>query len=261
MILSSTKWRKNESADLAGRPYNNLLQMMLASDFALIAADLEEVQCEEERVLYEPGDSVEQIYFPCGSSLTSFMVVNEDGRDIEIILIGREGAAGGIISAGQLPAYCKVTVKYSGSFVRLPTAVLQDAKANSKTMRNLFTRYADCLLAQVFQSTACNAIHSIEQRAAKWIVAAMERTGSSSIRLTHDQLANMLGVGRSYTSRMIQSLKSEGVLKTGRGTLLVEDAERLRSKACLCNEAVKTHFDAVLKGAYPSGDGAGISAA
>src|SRR4030088_1410704 len=74
-------------------------------------------------------------------------------------------------------------------------------------------RYADCMLAQIFQSTACNAIHSIEQRTAKWIIAAMERTeGEDVVPLTHEQLATMLGVNRSYASRVIQTFKAEGVL-------------------------------------------------
>ena len=74
------------------------------------------------------------------------------------------------------------------------------------------------MLAQVFQSTACNAIHSIEQRTAKWIISAMERTdGDNTVPLTHEQLATLLGVGRSYTSRVIQAFKAEGVLETRRG--------------------------------------------
>jgi CRP-like cAMP-binding protein len=202
-------------------------------------------------LLYSPGDPVEFVYFPCGPALASFLVCNEDGRDSETVLVGREGAAGGIVSAGRLPAYCKVTVKYPGQFVRLRTEVLQEAKANSKTMRNLFTRYADCLLAQVFQSVSCNAIHTVEQRAAKWIVAAMERTGDHNVPLTQEQLASMLGVGRSYANRVVRTLNAEGILSWSRGNLKVVSPERLGERACLCNEAVKRHFETVLAGVYP----------
>ena len=128
---------------------------------------------------------------------------------------------------------------------------LEAAKAKSLTLRYLFARYADCLLAQVFQSTACNAIHSIEQRAAKWILSAMDRTGDHVVPLTHEQLATMLGVGRSYTSRIIQTFKLEGVLETRRGSLLVRDIDALKARSCLCNESVKGHFENVLQGLYP----------
>ena len=95
--------------------------------------------------------------------------------------------------------------------MRLPVGKLDAAKKQSATLSNIFARYADCMLAQIFQSTACNAIHSIEQRTAKWIISAMERTdGDEVVPLTHEQLATLLGVGRSYTSRVIQTFKAEG---------------------------------------------------
>jgi len=121
----------------------------------------------------------------------------------------------------------------------------------SASLRNIFARYADCMLAQIFQSTACNAIHSIEQRTAKWMMSAMERTDGDIVPLTHEQLSTLLGVGRSYTSRVIQTFKAEGVLETRRGAILVRNAEALRARSCLCNEAVKNHFEEVLRGVYP----------
>ena len=137
--------------------------------------------------------------------------------------------------------------------MRLPISKLEAAKAKSASLRHIFARYADCMLAQMFQSTACNAIHSIEQRTAKWIVSAMERTeGDDSVPLTHEQLATLLGVGRSYASRVIQTFKAEGVLETRRGAIVVRNREGLQLRACLCNEAVKTHFEEVLRGVYPT---------
>ncbi|GAB2179172.1 Crp/Fnr family transcriptional regulator [Dongia sp. agr-C8] len=236
---------------IASRPSNNLLCRLSEDDFALIAGHLVPRERRAGELLYNPGDKVEYVYFPCDQALASFLVPSEDGRDVETVLVGREGAAGGIVSAGWLPAYCRITVKYAGPFVQLRAGVLQEAKATSSTLRNLFTRYADCLLAQVFQSTACNAIHTIEQRAAKWIIAAMERTGDHNVPLTHEQLATMLGVGRSYTSRVLQNLKADGILTTGRGSLRVQDFDRLAARACACNEAVKNHFETVLSGIYP----------
>lgn len=236
------------------RPDNNLLRMLRDSDFALIGAYLETAPQEGNQLLYDPGDNVETVHFPCGPSLVSYLVSNEDGRDVETILVGREGAVGGIVSFGHLPAYCRIVVKYGGPFVRLKVVQLEAAKAKSLTLRYLFARYADCLLAQVFQSTACNAVHSIEQRAAKWIVSAMERTGDHVVPLTHEQLATMLGVGRSYTSRVMQGFRAENILESRRGAVVVRDPEALKSRACLCNEAVKTHFERVLRGVYPTGD-------
>ncbi len=235
-----------------GRPFNNLLRRLNGADFALVEPFLEAADAKADDLLYNPGDNVEVVHFPCGPSLVSFLVANEDGRDVETILVGREGAVGGIVSQGFLPAYTRITVKVAGPFVRLRVSKLDAAKAKSSTLRYLFARYADCMLAQIFQSTACNAIHSIEQRTAKWILSARERTGDDLVPLTHEQLSTMLGVGRSYASRVIQTFKAEGILETRRGAILVRNPDALAARACLCNEAVKAHFDEVLRGVYPT---------
>jgi len=241
------------ASDGLDRPFNNLLRRLNARDFALIAPYLAREQAAAGDLLYNPGDDVETVHFPCGPTLASYLVPNEDGRDVETILVGREGAVGGIVSQGHLPAYTRIMVKFGGPFVRLHVGRLDAAKASSPSLRNVFARYADCMLAQMFQSTACNAIHSIEQRTAKWIISAMERTGGEGVvPLTHEQLATLLGVGRSYASRVIQAFRAQGVLETRRGSILVRDREALRGRACLCNESVKNHFEEVLRGVYPA---------
>lgn len=234
------------------RPSNNLLRVLRDGDYALLAPYLRREQVSANALLYNPGDNVDIVHFPCGPSLVAYLVSNEDGNDVEAILVGREGAIGGVVSFGGLPAYCRIVVKFGGGFMRLPVSNLEEAKNKSPTLRYLFGRYADCLLTQVFQSTACNAIHSIEQRTAKWILSAMDRSGTDLVPLTHEQLASMLGVGRSYTSRVIQTFKAEGILETRRGSIMVRNRGALMSRSCLCNESVKSHFDSVLKGVYPA---------
>src|SRR3981081_2956676 len=241
------------AAEGSDRPYNNLLRRLSSADFALIAPHLVQQEAKAGDLLYNPGDDVETVHFPCGPSLATFLVPNEDGRDVETILVGREGAVVGIVSQGYLPAYTRIMVKFGGPFVRLRVAKLEAAKTKSATLRNVFARYPDCMLAQIFQATACNAVHSIEQRAAKWIISAMERTNSDGVvPLTHEQLATLLGVGRSYTSRVIQTFKAEGVLETRRASIAKRNRDALQIRACLCNEAVKNHFEEVLRGVYPT---------
>jgi CRP-like cAMP-binding protein len=106
-------------------------------------------------------------------------------------------------------------------------------------------------MAQVFQSVACNAAHSIEQRTAKWLISAIDRTSDARLPLTQEQLADILGVGRSYVSRVIQSLKARNIIQTHRGGLTVADPERLNTLACGCQGSIRRHFDEVLKGVYP----------
>jgi hypothetical protein len=245
--------RRDAAAEIKDRPFNNLLRRLDRADFALIETHLAQASAEANDLLYRPGADVETVHFPCGPTLVSFLVPNEDGRDVETILVGREGAVGGIVSQGFLPAYTRITVKFGGPIVRLPISKLEAAKTKSASLRNVFARYADCMMAQMFQSTACNAVHSIEQRTAKWIVSAMERTdGDGVVPLTHEQLATLLGVGRSYASRVIQTFKAENIIETRRGSIMVRNFDALKQRSCLCNEAVKTHFEEVLRGVYPT---------
>src|SRR5213080_3505665 len=125
------------------RPYNNLLRLLSAGDFALIEPHLAREEAEASNLLYNPGDDVQVVHFPCGPSLATFLVPNEDGRDVETILVGREGAVGGIVSEGYLPAYTRICVKFGGPFARIHVSKLEAAKQRSSSLRHVFARYAD----------------------------------------------------------------------------------------------------------------------
>jgi hypothetical protein len=236
---------------LGDTPANNLLRALHEED-AQALRDITtpwEGKCGD--VIFSPGDVVRHVYFPCGPSLISYLVLLDDGRAVETALIGREGAAGGIVSQGRLPAYARAEVQYPGPFLRIELARLEEAKVRSLNLRHFFARYADCLMAQVFQAVACNAAHSIEQRTAKWLISAMDRTGAPAIPLTQEQLAAMMGVGRSYVSRILGSFRQRGIIQTRRGVLEVSDLDALGRLACSCNDSVRRHFDEVLSGVYP----------
>jgi hypothetical protein len=217
----------------------------------MLKPNLEDWSAATGTVLHEPGDTVRYAYFPRGPSLISYLVVLNDGRAIETALVGREGAIGGIVSQGRLPAYARAVVQLGGPFYRIDLQHLEQAKVRSLTLRYLFARYADCLMAQVFQSVACNAAHSIEQRTAKWLLTTIDRTGSADVAMTQEQLASMLGVGRSYLSRIMQDLRQRRVITTHRARIEVLDLDQLRTLTCECNASVSQHFEDVLKGVYP----------
>lgn len=231
---------------------NNLLRSLRDTDRALVAPFLSAATLETGDELHRPGDPIERVWFPCGPSLVSFQVVLPDGQAIETALVGREGAVGGIVGPGRLPAFARATVQFPGLFLRMPADALVVAQERSRVLSSLVSRYADCLLAQVFQATACNAAHTIEQRAAKWLLAAIDRTGDHVLPLTQEQLAGLLGVGRSYANRVIRDLRTRGVLRTRRGVIEVVDFDGLCDASCHCQEAVREHFDRVLEGVYPA---------
>ncbi|MEY9465354.1 CRP-like cAMP-binding protein [Bradyrhizobium ottawaense] len=237
---------------VTGRPPNDLLRQLTHQDFELLAPHLQPVELAASHVLHHAGDDVAAVHFPCGSALVSFAVRVEDDREVESLLVGREGAVG--LAAGRNPslAYSRIVVKLGGTLVRLPLRALEQAQQRSATLQEVFSRYADCQFAQLLQTAACNAAHSIEQRAAKWIISAKESIGGAEIPLTHEQLAGMLGVSRSYASRVIQMFKARRILATRRGAILILDGTALEARACSCNDWVRKHFDEVLGGATPA---------
>lgn len=230
---------------------NRLIGALRPEDRARVTPRLITCACERGDILHRAGDVVRYAWFPCGPSLATFVVSLEPGSVIETAMIGREGAIGGIVSRGHLPAYADVQVLHGGPFLRIEATALEEVKAGSPAVANLFARYADCLLAQMLQSVACNAGHTITQRTAKWLLAAIDRTGDHVVPLRQDQLADMLGVGRSFVNRVLGGLRDEGVLTTRRGALTINDMDALKALACSCNDRLREHFDTVLAGVYP----------
>ena len=230
---------------------SNLLGALRPKERSLLGPMMTECYFEAGETIYDPGEVVRHAYFPRDAALAVFLVAMENGEVVETTMVGREGALGGIVSQGRVPCYARSCVMHEGSFYRIASADLEQVKDQSPQIRHLFSRYADCMMAQVFQSVACNASHTIEQRAAKWLCAAMERTGEDEIAMTQEQLASMMGIGRSYASRVVQRFKADKIVQTRRGGLRVLNPEGLRGRACYCNELVKQHYETVLKGVYP----------
>ena len=202
--------------------------------------------------LQHAGEEVVDTWFPCGSAMAAFCVgTNDHENAVEVAVVGREGAVGGIVSNGHLPAYATAQVRYGGRFLRIKTSALENAKLDSITLRHWFSRYSDCLLAQVFQTAACNATHTIRQRAAKWLLSAVGRTEGMTFEMTQEQLAETLGVGRTFVTRIVRTLREEGIIATRRGVFIVTDEAALRTASCGCSTAIEEHFDTVLHGIYP----------
>ena len=234
---------------MTGRPNNELLQKLSVQDFELLAPHLQLGDVSANQVLHHAGDIISALHFPCGPTLVAYAVPVDDDREVDSLLVGRDAVVG--VPAGRAPllAYSRIVVKLGGTIARLPLRALEQAAQKSATLQETFARHLEHQLAQLLQAAACNAAHSIEQRAAKWIISARERIGGSEIPLTHEQLAGMLGVSRSYASRVIQMFKAMRILATRRGAILILDAQALEARACSCNAWMKKHFEDVPGGA------------
>jgi DNA-binding transcriptional regulator YhcF (GntR family) len=223
---------------------NRLLSTFPAEARALIEPFGEMVQLGLGSIVQARGSDVKATYFPFGTAMVS-LVLDVDDHSIEVASIGHEGAVGGIVSCGHAPAFARAAVLVAGPALKVPMRPLEDAKARSGHIRNLFCRFSDYLLAQVMQSVACNTFHSIEQRAARWLLTAQDRAGSR-IALTQEALAGLLGVQRTTVNAVVRTLQDEGLVTTRRGMIEVVDRAGLKRRACECYEAVERHFAAVI---------------
>jgi CRP-like cAMP-binding protein len=238
-------------AHVEGAVDNLLLAALRPRDLALLSPELKPVALEAGAVLFEPGHDVTHIHFP-GRDLVAALVLDlHEGETAEAAMVGCEGAVGGIISEGDKPAFARGVVQVGGGALRLSTEALDAAKQRSPELRDHFARYADCLLAQVLQSVACNASHELESRLARWILTLQDRLGVTELRVTQEFVAQMLGVRRSYTTRVMGALEQSGSIRRGRGVITVADRRKLEGQACECYASLRSHFERVLPGVYP----------
>lgn len=196
-------------------------------------------------VVLARGEQVTSSVFPVDQTMISMAVELSGGRSVEVASVGREGAVGGIISCGQAPAFARATVLVPGPVFRVPMKALETAKSYSGFIANIFCRFSDYLLAQVMQSVACNAFHSIPERAARWLLHAQDRAGDR-IELTQEAFAGLLGVQRTTVNAVIRDLLDERLIATGRGVIRVTDRAGLERRACECYRRLEDHFGAVI---------------
>ena len=224
---------------------NRLLSTLSPEVRALVEPFGEMVELTAGDVVLSRGDQVSASLFPIGPTMISIAVELAGGRTVEVASVGHRGAVGGIISCGQALAFARATVLVGGSAYRVPMEALEDAKRRSSFIANLFCRFSDYLLAQVMQSVACNAYHSITERAARWLLHAQDRAGDR-IELTQEAFASLLGVQRTTVNAVIRSLQDEGLVGSGRGKVRVIDRAGLKRRACECYQKLEDHFSAVI---------------
>jgi CRP-like cAMP-binding protein len=220
---------------------NRLLATFPAELRGLVEHGIEMVELELGQSVLRRGADVAYSLFPFGTTMISMVVDLEDGRSVEVASIGREGAVGGIISCGHVPAFTRAEVMVAGPAARMPMTAIEEAKGRSAHLRNLFCRYSDYLLAQIMQAVACNSFHPIEARAARWLLTAHDRAGDR-LELTQESLAGLLGVQRTTVNAVARELQDEGLITTRRGTIEVHDRDGLKARSCECYDRVERFF-------------------
>jgi CRP-like cAMP-binding protein len=194
---------------------------------------LEFVTWPHQRTLHEPHPKLDYIYF-VNSGLVSLVVATRDGRSVQIGVVGREGLVGISSAFGLARTPVRELLQMPGSGFRIHSGSLQNILDRTPHLHMLLSRYAVLQGLQIAQMAACNRLHNVEQRLARWLLMAQDRIVSESLRTTHEFLATMLGTDRPSVSLAAGHLQKKEIIQYRRGTLKIVSRKKLEDCACEC---------------------------
>ncbi|WP_114945073.1 Crp/Fnr family transcriptional regulator [Microvirga calopogonii] len=231
---------------------NQLLAALEPDDYLWLESHLEVVDLPRGKVVYQAGERIRHAYFP-HDAVISLVAALQDGGSVEMAHFGRESVVG-FMSALIMPqSFGRYVTQVAGTASRIPLDRLRDVIERRENMRSLLFRYTDALLAQTLQAVACNAIHSVEARCCRAILSTRDRTEKDDVPLTHEILAEMLGVQRSTVSSVTSTLQRMGLVSQGRGTIRITDHEGLERTTCECYHTIRQSFERLLPGLSEQG--------
>jgi CRP-like cAMP-binding protein len=217
---------------------NKLLASLSGADFERIAPHLRSASTYTRHVLQKQGEPIENVFFPT-SGAYSLVKLLSNGQAAEVATIGSDGAFGIGVFLGERTAECALQVVIPGAGVYMSAEVFTAEMNQRAGFFNHLIRYSQSLMHQMMQTTACNSLHSAEQRVCRWLLTMRETVGQDQFPMTHETLATMLGVRRPTVTIVAGSLQHSGVIQHRRGFVTIVDGEQLEVKSCECYEAMQ----------------------
>jgi CRP-like cAMP-binding protein len=218
---------------------NHLLASLPPADYARMLSGFEHVELRYGEVLYEPGDPMNAVYFP-GNCLVSLLTLVEGHRALEVGLVGREGMIGARLALGAATSTVRALVQGTGTAMRMSSPrFLREFRRCPALQRALF-QFTDTLMIQISQTAACNRFHMVEARLARWLLMTAERMASAEFHLTHEFLADMLGVRREGVTVAASTLQRRNLISYRRGDITILDTPGLEATSCSCYRYVQS---------------------
>lgn len=219
---------------------NRVLARLSSVDRGVLGPHLKLVELKQGQMLAESRQRVQRVYFPHGGIVSS-VVETSDGLGIETGMIGRDGVFGGAQAMDHKLTMNRAIVQVPSWASVIETKHISDLAGNSVDFRRLILTYEQFFVAQVQQTAACNALHTIEQRTCKWLMRMHDLVGDR-IPLTQEFLAQMIGVRRTSVTTVAAKLQAEGLISYRRGKVTIEDLARVEEYACECGELVREYY-------------------
>lgn len=230
-------------------PSNRLLAALPDEESRKLQPHLAPVNLVREGVLVEDGERFEHVYF-LERGVVSLVCAFEDGAFVGMSTIGCEGVVGASALLACEKAVGRHMVQVPGSALAIEFGTLQTILPASPALRALGRAYVQAHLAQVLQSVACNAVHDVIERCARWLLMTHDRSGGDTFALTHELLAEMLGVHRPTVTRVAGILQRAGLIRYSRGAISVVDRQGLEEASCECYGIIRRHYERLLPHTY-----------
>jgi CRP-like cAMP-binding protein len=217
---------------------NKLLATLPRKDLQTFALNLVFVELAQGLVLFEPGEEVDQVYFPL-SGMISMVVVMQDGKAIETATVGREGVVGAMAGLGLHRAKVRAIAQLPATACRISASHWRKAAESSKRITDLCIQYNEVLLDQARVTAACNALHLVEARFCRWLLQSRDRASSDTLALTQEFLSEMLGVRRTSVTEVARKIQARGAISYSRGVIKILNLKTLKELSCECFETLR----------------------
>jgi len=227
---------------------NHLLAALQQAELARIEPSLEPVSLALGEVLYESGDRMTHVYFPT-TAIISLLYIMQNGSTAEIGIAGNNGLVGIALFMGGETTSNRAVVQSGGDAVRMKAANVRTAFELGGVFQSVLLRYTQSLMTQISQTAVCNRLHSVEQQLCRWLLINHDQLQTDRLVMTHDLIANMLGVRRAGVSIAAHHLQEKGLIRYVRGTITILDRRGLELAVCECYKVVIDEYDRLL-GAY-----------
>ena len=233
--------QSGERTNTQGKPVSSLILLSISdSDYSSLRPHLEYVSLPNHLVLHEAGGKLEFAYFP-NRGLISLVVVMKDGRTAEAGIVGNEGFTGTLAAVGLSRSPLHTVVQITGDGFRVEVGALQNTLESAPHLQLMLSRYAAIRGMQVAQTAACNRLHDIGQRLARWLLMTQDRVDSGSLPITHDFLATMLGTDRPSVSEAAGVLQKKKLIEYTRGAVKIVNRKKLENSACECYGVIRQY--------------------
>lgn len=224
---------------------NHLLAGITNEEMARLLPHLQPVSLSLGKVIYESGEKLDYIYFPT-TAIISLLYIMESGATAEIGVVGNDGLIGIAIFMGGDTTPNRAVVQSAGKALKMKSQEMKHEFTRGGPFHNQCLRYTQALITQISQTAVCNRLHSVDQQLCRWLLLSHDRLPSDRLIMTHDLIANMLGVRREGITHAAKRLQRAGYISYVRGDMTILDRTGLEADVCECYQVVRTEYERLL---------------